>query len=942
MKEKGMEEIQVDTQPNQKWYMLASADVADVLDSDADRGLSQEEAERRLSRFGPNQLAETKRKPLFTVLIDQFKDFMVLILFVATLISYALGEYLDAITIIAIIFINGVLGFIQEAKAERSLQALKELASPMARVVRDGQVHMIPASRLVPGDLVMLEAGDRVPADMRLFAASRLEIEESALTGESVPAGKTAKTLSPAGGENIPLGDQKNLAFMGTMVTGGTGRGLVVSTGMGTEIGKIAHLMNAAEEMATPLQHRLEQMGKILVVVAVLLTLVVIGAGVWHGHELFTMFLAGVSLAVAAIPEGLPAIVTIALALGVQRMIRRNAIVRKLPSVETLGCASVICSDKTGTLTQNKMTVTRVWHSNTAYEVTGSGYEPEGAFLLGGRQVSPARDGGLSQILRIAERCNNARLSCEEETARKLLGIGKTVRRWQVVGDPTEGALKVLAAKGQGGGAERVKGGQQETRVEELPFDSERKMMSVVEKGADGGYSLLTKGAAEAVLARCSHILWNGEVQPLSASLRHQVLNQTEEMASQALRVLAFAYKTLQGYRPGHPSGALESGLVFVGLAGMIDPPREEVKPAIDLCHQAGIKTVMITGDHKVTAEAIARQIGLMRGYGQVMEGRELDGMSDEELAEIVERVAVYARVSPEHKLRIVRALQSKGHVVAMTGDGVNDAPAVKTADIGIAMGLTGTDVTKEAADLVLRDDNFATIVAAVEEGRNIYDNIRKFIRYLLASNVGEILVMFFAMLLGLPLPLVPIQILWVNLVTDGLPAMALGVDPPEADTMYQRPRHKQENIFGRGLGWKIISRGFLIGGMTLLSFWLTLRENANDLAHAQTVAFVTLVMAQLIHVFDCRSQYSVFHRNIFENKYLVWAVLSSVLLVLGVVYIDALQPVFKTTDLSFRDWALILVAAGVPTFVAGIGGALRSGRPRGTAERSSMRAVRS
>ncbi|MGG4493475.1 calcium-translocating P-type ATPase, SERCA-type [Brevibacillus reuszeri] len=929
----------MDTQPIRKWYTLAAADVTDALHSDAAQGLTQQEAERRLAKHGANQLAETKRKPLYAVFVDQFKDFMVLILFIATLISYFLGEYLDAITIIAIIIINGILGFIQEAKAERSLQALKELASPMARVMRDGHLAMIPASRLVPGDLVLLESGDRVPADMRLIAANRLEIEESALTGESVPVGKTVKTIEQAMDVQVPLGDQKNLGFMGTMVTGGTGNGIVVATGMGTEIGKIAHLMNTAEEAETPLQMRLEQMGKILVVVAVLLTVVVIAAGVWHGHDLFTMFLAGVSLAVAAIPEGLPAIVTVALALGVQRMIRRNAIVRKLPSVETLGCASVICSDKTGTLTQNKMTVTHVWHSDTMYEVSGSGYDPEGAFHHQGKAVSVGRDGALSQILRIAERCNNARLTCEESSTRNMLGLGKTTRFWQVIGDPTEGALKVLAAKGQNGNKNN---NQQSMRVEELPFDSERKMMSVVEKGTDGIYSLLTKGAAEAVLARSTHILWKGELQPLSATLRHQVLEQTERMAGKALRVLAFAYKTLQGYRAGQPINTVESNLVFVGLAGMIDPPREEVRPAISLCHQAGIKTVMITGDHKVTAEAIARQIGLMRGYGEVLEGRELDSMSESELAEHAERVTVYARVSPEHKLRIVRALQSRGHVVAMTGDGVNDAPAIKTSDIGIAMGITGTDVTKEAADLVLRDDNFATIVAAVEEGRNIYDNIRKFIRYLLASNVGEILVMFFAMILGMPLPLVPIQILWVNLVTDGLPAMALGVDQAEKDTMYQHPRNKSENIFSRGLGWKIVSRGFLIGAMTLLAFWLTLRENPNDLVHAQTVAFVTLVMAQLIHVFDCRSQYSVFHRNVFENKYLVWAVISSLVLVLGVVYIDVLQPIFKTTDLNFRDWALILVTSGIPTFVAGIGGVLTSGRPRANKQkRSSMRTVR-
>ncbi|USG66236.1 calcium-translocating P-type ATPase, SERCA-type [Brevibacillus ruminantium] len=931
----------METRPNQKWYTLAAVEVTRMLKSDLKQGLSRDEAERRLSKSGANQLTASKRKPLYSVLLDQFKDFMVLILFVATLISYFLGEYLDAITIIAIIFINGVLGFIQEARAERSLQALKDLASPMARVLRDGQLSMLPASRLVPGDLVLLEAGDRVPADLRLFTANRLEIEESALTGESVPVSKTAQTLAAGSPDEVPLGDQKNLAFMGTMVTGGTGQGLVISTGMQTEIGKIAHLMNEAEIAETPLQIRLEQMGKILVVVAVLLTMVVIGAGVWHGHELFTMFLAGVSLAVAAIPEGLPAIVTVALALGVQRMIKRNAIVRKLPSVETLGCASVICSDKTGTLTQNKMTVTHIWHGDDTFQVTGSGYEPQGAFLLQGKQCAPERDQALARLLEIANSCNNAQLTYEEEKARRLLSMGKTVKRWQVIGDPTEGALKVLAAKGLGFDVEHGKGSKMAARVEELPFDSDRKMMSVVDKKADGSFVMQTKGAAEAVLSRCSHILWKGQVQPLSATMRHRILDQTEKMAAQALRVLAFAYKPLQGYRTGHTGEIKESDLTFVGLVGMIDPPREEVSAAINLCHQAGIKTVMITGDHRITAEAIARQIGLMRGYGEVMEGRELDRISDEELAERAERVAVYARVSPEHKLRIVRALQSNGHVVAMTGDGVNDAPAIKTADIGIAMGITGTDVTKEAADLVLRDDNFATIVSAVEEGRNIYDNIRKFIRYLLASNVGEILVMFFAMILGMPLPLVPIQILWVNLVTDGLPAMALGVDPPEADTMYQRPRNKHENIFARGLGWKIISRGFLIGLMTLLAFWLTWRENPDDLVHAQTVAFVTLVMAQLIHVFDCRSQHSVFHRNIFENKYLVWAVISSIVLVLGVVYLEALQPIFKTTNLYFRDWALILVAAGIPTFVAGMGGVLRRGA-LGGARRSSARTARS
>jgi Ca2+-transporting ATPase len=916
--------MNVSTQPTKPWYQVRLAELLTSLETDADKGLSDKEADVRLRKFGPNQLQESKPVPLLSVFLHQFKDFMVGILMIATVISFFLGEYLDAITIVAIIFINGVLGFIQEARAEKSLKALKQMAAPMARVIRDGRTAVIPASLLVPGDLVLLEAGDRVPADLRIIAAHRLEIEESALTGESVPVTKTEKV--PAGserGERIPLGDQKNLAFMGTLVTGGSGKGLVTDTGMATELGKIAHMINQAETTETPLQRRLEQMGKILVAVAVLLTIVVIAAGVWHGHDWLTMFLAGVSLAVAAIPEGLPAIVTIALALGVQRMIKRNALVRKLPSVETLGCASVVCSDKTGTLTQNKMTVTHLWHSGEEFEVTGNGYEPSGQITKQGKAVSLSGDATLQQLLRIAERCNNASLVSDREKERNMLPTAHKAETWRVIGDPTEAALLVLAQKGR----QTVKrsGLQQAERVDELPFDSERKMMSVVDRAPDGKLILLTKGAAEAILQRCSHILWNGEAVTLTQRLRLQIMERAEEMASRALRVLAFACRQLPQYRIGQPPFAVETNMVFVGLAGMIDPPREEVKQAISLCRQAGIKTVMITGDHKNTAEAIARQIGIIRGAAEVIEGRELNGMDDRELAGQAERTAVYARVSPEHKLRIVRALQSSGHIVAMTGDGVNDAPAIKSADIGIAMGISGTDVTKEASDLILRDDNFATIVAAVEEGRNIYDNVRKFIRYLLASNVGEILVMFFAMMLGLPLPLVPIQILWVNLVTDGLPAMALGVDQAEAYTMFQRPRRRDENIFARGLGWKIISRGFLIGGMTLAAFWLTLRENPNDLVHAQTVAFATLVVAQLIHVFDCRSEHSVFHRNPFENRYLVMAVLSSLLLMMAVIYLDQLQPIFKTTDISFRDWSLILVAGGIPTFVAGIGGALRS-----------------
>ncbi|QIC07314.1 calcium-translocating P-type ATPase, SERCA-type [Brevibacillus sp. 7WMA2] len=911
--------------PNKPWYQVPLAEIPRMIGSDVQNGLTQEEAATRRQKYGKNQLAEAEKIPLYVVFMNQFKDFMVGVLVVATILSFFLGEYLDAIAIIAIIFLNGVLGFIQEAKAERSLNALKDMAAPMARVIRNGNLDMIPATLLVPGDLILLEAGDRVPADMRLINANRLEIEESTLTGESIAVMKTANVIESTGA--VPLGDQKNLAFMGTMVAGGTGRGIAIEIGMSTEIGKIAHLINQADKIETPLQIKLEQLGKTLVWIALLLTIFVIVAGVWHGQELMTMFLSGVSLAVAAIPEGLPAIVTVALALGVQRMIKRNAIVRKLPSVETLGCASVICSDKTGTLTENKMTVTHLWHSGKSFDVTGNGYEPNGEITWQGKSIKATIDQGLTQICQIAEKCNNAKLVNAQQKERSKLILSKNISTWNVIGDPTEGALLSLAYKAL---KEGKKQGDPTIRIDELPFDSERKMMSVVEQSPDGKTELLTKGAVEALLMNSSHIYWQGEIIPLTNAHRIEVAKQTEEMASRALRVLGFAYRSLQNYKSGENSSILETNLTFLGMVGMIDPPRQEVKSAIQLCRQAGIKTVMITGDHKITAEAIGRQIGLMPGgNSHVLEGATIDEMTEEELMQTVEKVYVYARVSPEHKLRIVKALQNCGHIVAMTGDGVNDAPAIKASDIGIAMGITGTDVTKEAASLVLRDDNFTTIVSAVEEGRNIYDNIRKFIRYLLASNVGEILVMFFAMLMGLPLPLLPIQILWVNLVTDGLPAMALGIDPSEGDTMRHKPRKKHENIFARGLGWKIISRGFLIGTMTLGAFIVAYYENPNDLTHAQTVAFATLVLAQLIHVFDCRSEHSVFHRNPFSNKFLVWAVLSSMAMVIVVIYWDVMQPIFKTTSLSLRDWALIFVAAGIPTFVAGMGGVFRSSQPK-------------
>lgn len=901
------------------WHQMDVDELQQVMRVHPQQGLTEEDAEERRKKSGWNELSEGAKISPFTLLLNQFKDFMVLVLLGATLVSGLLGEYLDAVTIIAIILINGVLGFVQEFRAERSLRALKQLSAPTSKVLRDGKVIHIAAKGLVPGDVILVESGDRIPADVRWLETSSCSVEESALTGESLPVNKHSEAIAE---EDVPLGDRKNIGYMGTMVSRGTAKGVVIRTGMDTEMGKIADLIQNTESQETPLQHRLEQLGKILIAVSLVLTVLVVVAGILHGQPASGMFLAGVSLAVAAIPEGLPAIVTIALALGVQRMIKRKAIVRKLPSVETLGCASVICSDKTGTLTQNKMTVTRIWLDGQIMEVTGQGYEPVGQILKNGKPIELRTDQTLRRLLQIGGLCNNAEIYEDIAEAPKMKKKNKNEAvstNWELKGDPTEGALLTLSAKmglGQSALATTYK------RDKEFPFDSERKLMSVI-VSHQGGRLICTKGAPDVLLDACAYILWEGNIVPLTGTLRQKVLAANESMASSALRVLGMAYRDLRSYEKPETETEAECQLIFAGLAGMIDPPRREVRDAIATCRRAGIKTVMITGDHRTTAEAIANQLGIMPRNGLSMTGQELSRLDDKELDAKVDQTFVYARVSPEHKLRIVKSLQRKGHVVAMTGDGVNDAPAIKAADIGIAMGITGTDVTKEASALVLSDDNFSTIVAAIEEGRSIYENIRKFIRYLLASNVGEILTMFFAMMMGLPLPLVPIQILWVNLVTDGLPAMALGVDQPEKDLMEHKPRGAKENIFARRLGWKIISRGVLIGLCTLGAFWLTLRaapDQAGQLAKAQSVAFATLVMAQLIHVFDCRSSRSIFHRNPFQNKYLVLAVLSSVLLMLGVMYIEALQPIFKTVPLGLREWAITLVAAGIPTFLMGIG----------------------
>lgn len=872
-------------------------EIVKVLDTDFTEGLTEREVNNRQKQHGLNALEEGEKPSALLLFFNQFKDFMVLVLLGATLISGLLGEVVDAIAIIAIVVINAFLGFFQERKAEKSLDALKELSAPQVMALRDGSWGKVLSKDVVPGDIIKFSSGDRIGADVRLIESNSLEIEESALTGESLPVQKYSGILSiPEPG----IGDMENMAFMGTLVTRGNGVGVVVGTGMKTAMGQIAGLLQSAETMDTPLQRRLEQLGKILITVALFLTVLVVGVGVLQGHDLYTMFLAGVSLAVAAIPEGLPAIVTVALSLGVQRMIKQKAIVRKLPAVETLGCASVICSDKTGTLTQNKMTVTHAWSGGKTWTIDGVGYAPRGEFYSDERTVDPNAIKPLQQLLTFGMLCNHAELIEKE-------------KEYLVDGDPTEGALLVAAMKA---GLTRSGLLNQFEIVNEFPFDSQRKMMSMIVKDKNGRQFVVTKGAPDVLIGLSQSILWEDRQQQLTKDMSEKVQGAIDGLAEKALRTIAIAFKPLPATTVVLSEKEAERDLTFIGLQGMIDPPRPEVKKAVKECRDAGIKTVMITGDHLITAKAIASELGILTKGSRVMDGTTLSNLSVEELEEVVEEVSVFARVSPEHKLKIVKALQNKGHVVAMTGDGVNDAPAIKAADIGVAMGITGTDVAKEASALVLLDDNFATIKAAIKEGRNIYENIRKFIRYLLASNVGEILVMLFAMILALPLPLVPIQILWVNLVTDGLPAMALGLDQPEDDVMKRGPRHPKEGVFARGLGWKVVSRGFLIGIATLIAFMTIYYRNPDDLAYAQTVAFATLVLAQLIHVFDCRSEKSIFARNPFGNKFLIWAVLSSMILVLGVIYYPPLQPIFHTVSIIPMDWLLIIGMASLPTFL--------------------------
>ncbi|SHI38838.1 calcium-transporting P-type ATPase, PMR1-type [Propionispora hippei] len=906
----------------EQWHRRTVDEIIGFWQTEVNEGLSSKEVKEKLQRFGFNEMAAQEKIAWWKKLVAQFQDFMVLVLLAATLISAFLGEFADAATILIIVIINAILGFVQEYRAEKSLQALQKLSAPTARVLRNGNLQQIPARELVPGDILIIETGDKLAADCRLIETKGLEMEEAALTGESLPVSKTASLLC---NETSALGDRKNMVYAGTSVTRGRGTAIVCDTGMRTEVGRIADMLQAAEQEPTPLEIRLAKLGHLLVWGCLAVCLVVVLTGIWKGEPLFLMCMAGISLAVAAIPEGLPAIVTVSLALGVQRMIRRNAIIRKLPAVETLGCTTVICSDKTGTLTQNTMTVRQVFAGSQAFEVTGNGYDIKGEFFLNQAKVNLQREKALQVCLTVGALCNNSVLK------RNNVGISGLWRRaqadsWSIEGDPTEGALVVVAGKA---GIWRETVEKTQPRLGEVPFTSERRCMSVV-YGQKGLYTLYTKGAADTVLEVCKYYNKGNVEVVLTPEMKEQIMAAHDSMASQALRVLALAYRKLgpQQVNKDALDESVERDMVFAGLIGMIDPPRSEVKQAILSCRQAGIKTVMITGDHRDTAIAIASELQIYQeNNSYALAGHELEKLDDKELDKIVDQVAVYARVSPAHKLRIVKALKRRGHVVAMTGDGINDAPAIKEANIGVAMGKAGTDVTKEASAMVLADDNFTTIVAAIEEGRGIYENIRKFIRYLLSCNLGEVLTMFIASLLGFPLPLLPVQILWVNLVTDGFPAMALGIDPNQHDIMQRPPRNPEESVFSRGLSRKIIMRGIQISCSTVGIFALVYLLQDN-LQLARTMAFVTLVLSQMFHVFDCRSEiFTAFEVGLTKNKYLVLAVTGSVLMQIGVVYHPFFQGIFQTVPMSLFDWLLVVAISGWTFITSGVRYAFRKKR---------------
>jgi len=866
-----------------QWFSKTVQEITEEFNTNIETGLSSQEAENRLKQYGPNKFQEGEKTSIWKMLWEQINSILIWILIVAAIISAFVGEITDAIIIFIVIALNAIIGIMEETKAEKALEELKKMSTPKAIVKRDGQIKEISSENLVPGDVVIIDAGRYIPADLRLIETANLQIEESALTGESVPVDKNADWHSNL---EVPLGDQQNIAFMSTLSTYGRGSGIVTSTGMETEIGKIAKMLGGQEKEITPLQKKLNELGKILGIGAVLICIIMFFVGYFQGRDVLDMFLIAVSLAVAAIPEGMVAIVTIVLALGVQKMSKRHAIVRKLPAVETLGSVSVICSDKTGTLTQNKMTVTKVYVDNQYTDLS----------------AIQAKDDASYHLLRGMMLSNDATLDS---------------------GDPTEIALIVA---GNELGLDKTELEQRFQRVNELPFDSDRKMMTTVHRD-NSSYFSVTKGALESILPRTTSIFKNGQVQPISANDKEEIWEASKKMSNEALRVLAVAERTSLADKE-----ALEDQLTFLGLAGMIDPPREEVKQSVTQCKLAGIQTVMITGDHQNTALAIAKELGIADDLSQTMTGQELNEISDTELQEKVEKVRVFARVSPEHKVRIVKALKENGLIVSMTGDGVNDAPSLKQAEVGVAMGITGTDVAKGASDIILTDDNFSTIVSAVEQGRNIFRNIQKAILFLLSCNLGEITALFIGILLGWPAPLTAVQILWVNLITDTLPAIALGMDPDDPDIMKEKPRNPKESFFAQGNGAYTVLNGLLIGFITLFAFIEGLRYytsaasiftidfgNIPDdaLTHAQTMAFIALSASQLFHSLNLRNRRkSIFQTGLFNNPLLLGAIVIGLLIQALLVYVPFFHDVFGIYVIGLKDWAFVIGISLIPVII--------------------------
>jgi Ca2+-transporting ATPase len=873
----------------QPWYSLETDEVLSALDSGRE-GLSVAEAGRRLQRNGPNILREEDQSRMGPILLRQFTDVMILILFLAAGIAAWMGDWTDAVMILIILGLNASLGFSQEYRAERALGALRKLERIQAVVRRDGKFDEIPSQELVPGDLVALNEGQRVPADGRLIETVQLRLDESQLTGESASPLKHSRRLHR---KDLPLGDRLNMVFMGTTVVGGHAWAVVTETGMRTELGTIARLLQTVEDHKTPLQLRLTHLGKWLAAAAVAMTGLIFIAGLARGEAIETMLLTAISLAVAVIPEGLPAVVTIVLALGAQVMVRRNALIRKLPAVETLGSVTTICSDKTGTLTQNVMSVGMIYVEGRRVNLTGNGYAPEGEFFEKNEPWDPKNDPALLQLLRAAALCTNARLEQREDG-------------WTVLGDPTEGALLTAAAKA-GFFKDRLEA--EYPRLAESPFDSDRKIMTTVHRDPSGRIRAFSKGGIEAILRRTVAVMEGGSVVPLNRRRHDEIMRIHRELAADGVRVLAFAMRGLETVPSDPEMKDLENEMIFLGLIGMMDPPRTGVLAAVASCREAGIRPVMITGDHRITAEAIATQLKIQGPEDRTLSGEDLESLSPEDLAPMVPNVSVYARVTPEQKVTIIQAFKRRGEIVAMTGDGVNDAPALRLADIGVAMGRGGTDVAREAADMVLLDDNFATIVSAVREGRIIFDNIRKFTRYMLSTNGGEIMTMFFAILFGLPLPLLPIQILWVNLVTDGLPALALGLEPAEPDVMKRPPRPSDESLFAGGLGLHVLWVGLLMGLGTIGIFaWLL---QSRDLAYGRTAAFFTLTMFQMFHVLAIRSERNYLWRIGFaSNPKLMEAVLLTVGFQFVIIYQPLIQPVFHTATLAVGDLISCTVVA--------------------------------